>query len=80
MPISPTQLVREAEGQKLDPVAYAEKRFEFGKKEAEIAQKAKQTEIAAAVKRPLTRVRASYRRGLAAIPTYGLRNRRGMPM
>jgi hypothetical protein len=40
LPISPTQLVREAEAQRLDPVAYAEKRFNFQAREQEIQRKA----------------------------------------
>jgi hypothetical protein len=40
MPISPTQLVKEAESQRLDPVAYAERRFNFQAKEQEMARKA----------------------------------------
>jgi len=48
MPISPTQLVREAEGQRLDPVAYAERRFGFAAKEKELAEKAEQAKIDAA--------------------------------
>jgi hypothetical protein len=40
LPISPTQLVREAEAQRLDPVVYAEKRFNFQAREQEIQRKA----------------------------------------
>ena len=39
LPISPTQLVREAEAQRLDPVAYAEKRFNFQAREQEMQRK-----------------------------------------
>ncbi len=48
MPISPTQLVHEAEGQRLDPVAYAERRFGFAAKEKELAERAEQAKIDAA--------------------------------
>jgi hypothetical protein len=36
MPIPPSQLIAEAEAQKLDPVAYAEKRFNFSQREQEL--------------------------------------------
>lgn len=36
MDISPTQLIREADAQKLDPSAYAEKRFSFSQREQEL--------------------------------------------
>lgn len=42
MPIPPSQLIREADAQKLDPVAYAEKRFGFVQKKVEIAEKQQQ--------------------------------------
>ncbi len=45
MPISPTQLVREAESQRLDPVAYAERRFGFQAREQELARKAEQERV-----------------------------------
>jgi hypothetical protein len=51
MPISPTQLVREAEGQRLDPVAYAEKRFGFKAREAGLAKKVQQEQIDAATRK-----------------------------
>lgn len=36
MPISPSQLIREADAQKLDPKAYAEKRYNFSQREQEL--------------------------------------------
>jgi hypothetical protein len=39
LPISPTQLVKEAEAQRLDPAAYAEKRFNFQAREQELVRK-----------------------------------------
>lgn len=39
MPISPTDLVRQAEAVKLDPSIYAARTFQFAEKEAEIAHK-----------------------------------------
>lgn len=71
MPISPTQLIQEAEQQKLDPMAYASRRFNFQAREQEIAaQKAKEhdAQIAAAAmaeekarqEAELAKVRADY--------------------
>lgn len=40
MPISPTELVRQADAVKLDPAAYAARTFQFQEREAEIARKA----------------------------------------
>lgn len=51
MPISPTQLFQEAEKQKLDPMAYAARTFNFQQREQEIAaqkQKEHDAQIAAA--------------------------------
>jgi hypothetical protein len=40
MPISPTELIRQAESVKLDPAAYAARNFKFAEKEAEMARAA----------------------------------------
>ena len=55
LPISPTQLVREAELRRLDPVAYAEQRFNFAAREqelAKLAQDARDAKITAAAVAP----------------------------
>ena len=54
MPISPTELVRQAEAVKLDPAVYAARTFQFQEKEAEmhvrITQQSQYSEVARAVK------------------------------
>jgi hypothetical protein len=42
MPISPTELVKQADALRLDPAAYAAHTFKFAEKEAEIAKKAQE--------------------------------------
>jgi hypothetical protein len=42
MPISPTELVRQAEAVKLDPATYAARTFQFTEKETEIARRAQE--------------------------------------
>ncbi|HUN85752.1 MAG TPA: hypothetical protein VMU48_15330 [Terracidiphilus sp.] len=51
MPVSPTELVRQADAQRLDPATYAARTFQFAEKEAELASQAKQAEIDQATKR-----------------------------
>jgi len=55
LPISPTELVRQADALRLDPVAYASQTFKFAEKEAEIAHKAQEdhdAQISAAAVKP----------------------------
>lgn len=50
MPDSPTAIIREAAANRMEPQAWAEKKYNFAAKEAEQAKAARQAEIDAAVK------------------------------
>lgn len=51
MPIAPTELVRQAEAQRLDPAEYASRTFKFRDKEQEVAKAQHDAEIASATKK-----------------------------
>lgn len=50
MPLAPTEFLRQAEQAGVDPASFADRKFKFSEREAEIAKQARQAEIDAATK------------------------------
>ena len=66
MPMSPTELTRQAENLRLDPVSFAERQFNFSARERELAEQAKQEHEKTLRAEEAARVAAEYEAKLKA--------------